>query len=200
MVEDIFGIPVLKTRMPDHDTIKTEFSSFLTDEETFRDASSTWDCNCGTTHGKEDNNNKLPWDTFFQSINPLISQYAQIVGFNTEKYELFGYAWANRYAKGQHQEIHAHEGDNNIISCAYMLDLPDDDVDLGQFIFYNSAYRIFPTDIHYMFNKKEYSKRYNPELKDGDIIFFPSSLEHYVTYNKTDKIRASISANFGIAT
>jgi ectoine hydroxylase-related dioxygenase (phytanoyl-CoA dioxygenase family) len=36
-------------------------------------------------------------------------------------------------------------------------------------------------------------------LKDGDIVFFPSSLEHYVTYNKTDKIRASISANFGIA-
>ena len=199
MIEDIFGIPILKTRMPNHNVIKAEFSSFLTDEKNFSDASSLWDCNCGTTHANKEKNDVLPWRSFFENVNPLINQYAQVVGFNTEKYELFGYAWANRYAKGQHQEIHAHEGKNYIISCAYMLELPDDDVDLGQFIFYNSAYRIFSPDIHYMFDKKEYSKRYNPELKEGDIIFFPSSLEHYVTYNKTDKIRASISANFGIA-
>jgi uncharacterized protein (TIGR02466 family) len=199
MIEKIFGAPILKLQMPNHDVIKSEFSSFLIDEENFSDASEIWDCTCGTTHGNEENNNKLPWNTFFQNINPLIKQYAQEIGFSTEKYELFGYAWANRYTNGQHQEIHAHEGDNNIISCAYMLDLPDNDVDCGQFLFYNSSARSFPADFMYMFETHEHLKRYNPMLKDGDIIFFPSSLEHYVTYNKTDKIRASISANFGVA-
>lgn len=198
MFENAFGIPIMKTQMPNHEKIKSEFSSFLTDAENFNQGSTIWDCDCGTTHAGKEKNDALPWNVFFDSVNPLIYQYATEVGFNTEQHELFGYAWTNRYEKGQHQEIHAHAGDNNIISCAYMLDIPDNDIDCGQFLFYNTAINVFPADLGHMFTENKYSKRYNPMLQDGDIIFFPSTLEHYVTYNKTDKIRASISANFGI--
>ena len=33
-------------------------------------------------------------------------------------------------------------------------------------------------------------------MVEGDIVYFPSTLEHYVTENKTDSTRATISANF----
>lgn len=200
MIENIFGAPILKLQMPNHDLIKTKFSSFLKDKENFSDASEVWDCNCGTTHTNKEQNDKLPWDSFFENVNPLIKQYATEIGFNTDKYELYGFAWANRYTKGHHQEIHAHEGDHNLFSCAYILELPDNDADCGQFLFYNSAAKSFPADLMYMFEGTfKHSKRHNPMLQEGEIVFFPSSLEHYVTYNKTDKIRASISANFCVA-
>jgi ectoine hydroxylase-related dioxygenase (phytanoyl-CoA dioxygenase family) len=38
--------------------------------------------------------------------------------------------------------------------------------------------------------------RYTPNLQEGDIVLFPSTLEHYVTHNNTDTIRSTISANF----
>ena len=33
-------------------------------------------------------------------------------------------------------------------------------------------------------------------LEEGDIVFFPSNLEHYVSNNTSDQLRSTISANF----
>jgi hypothetical protein len=108
---------------------------------------------------------------------------------------MFGYAWTNRYTKGQHQEIHSHAGDNNLISCAYMLKLPENS---GEFAFYNSAASQFPVEQLKHFDAASvFGKRITPILNEGDVIFFPSSLDHYVTYHKGDEVRSSISANFG---
>ena len=35
-----------------------------------------------------------------------------------------------------------------------------------------------------------------PPLEEGDIVFFPSNLEHYVSNNTSDQVRSTISANF----
>jgi ectoine hydroxylase-related dioxygenase (phytanoyl-CoA dioxygenase family) len=49
---------------------------------------------------------------------------------------------------------------------------------------------------YYQANHLQYNNRITPPLDEGDIIFFPSTLEHYVTGNKTNNHRATISANF----
>ena len=33
-------------------------------------------------------------------------------------------------------------------------------------------------------------------IQEGDIVFFPSNLEHYVSNNTSDQVRSTISANF----
>jgi len=196
MINNIFGTPVLVIPMPNHEIIKEQFLPFLEDENSFA-KSEQWDCNCDTTMLDEERNGKFPWDIFFENVQAIAQQYSEQCGFIGNSLEnLFGFAWVNRYVKDQHQEIHAHEGNGNLISCAYILEQPKDK-DTGEFIFYNSASNWFPADMLEA-SPNVYGKRFNPMLNEGDIVFFPSKLDHYVTYNKTDLRRATISANFGV--
>ena len=197
MFDKVFGYPILKLEMPNHKDIKDQFKPFIKNEETFGE-SSEWDCNCRTTMYDYEKNQKLPWDTFFTNLQPVFIQYLQTIGV-TEQHSssLRAFAWANRYTYGNHQEIHSHTGNDCLISCAYMLDLPSRDA--GEFIFYNSAYVPFEQQLMDVFHsnaRSTYNKRYNPLIEEGEIIFFPSTLEHYVTWNQTNSIRSSISANF----
>ena len=199
MFDKIFGYPVLKLEIPNHKDIKGQFKPFIEKEESF-DNASDWDCNCKTTYMLDAKNQNLPWDTFFKNLKPVFNQYLQAIGVTKQHSSAFNaYAWANRYDKGNHQEIHAHYSNGCLISCAYMLDLPSRDA--GEFIFYNSAYVPFERQLMNVFHdnaRSTYNKRYNPLVNEGEIIFFPSSLEHYVTWNRTDNIRSSISANFTV--
>lgn len=193
MIDYIFGAPILKSRLPNHDQIKSAFSDYINNDSVFK-VSSTWDCNCTTTFDN-DKNMQLPWEIFFENVKPVLHDY--IVGLNVKeefKNELYATAWANKYKKGQHQEVHAHGSAVNFISCAYMLTLPENS---GAFNFYNSSGEFFPVHMSKVFHMPTlHGKRLTPVLEEGDIIFFPSSLDHYVTHHKTDEIRASISANF----
>jgi hypothetical protein len=204
MFELVFGSLILKTKMPNHEKIKEAFMPHLNDPEAFG-KSDKWDCDCDTTIHHEDLNQKLPWHLFYENIQGVLGPYIQEIGLKQEFHnKIHSYAWANRYHKGQHQEIHAHSGDNNIISCAYMLDLPGENTvensgKYGQFIFYDGGSEPFSPGNMHLFNEPErWTKRHNPFLEDGDIVMFPSTLEHYVTWNKSDTVRSSISANFRI--
>lgn len=201
MFDKVFGYPILKLEMPNHADIKEQFKPFVEDKENFGSAAQ-WDCDCGTTLHHEEKNQQLPWDIFFTNIQPALNEYLKVIGMQKEyAQKLYAHAWANRYEKGQHQEIHAHLSGNNLISCAYMLDIPSEGPDAGQFIFYNSVYAPFEMqlmDCFYQEARETYMKRYNPYAQEGEIIFFPSSLDHYVTWNQTDSVRATISANFSI--
>jgi len=197
MIDKIFGIPILKIQMPYHEEIKAEFLPFLLDSDNFS-RSDHWDCMCSTTQNDREKNMKLPWDNFYENIQSVLGQYLTGVGFKPEIFpNLFGYAWANRYEKNEHQEIHSHEGQGNLVSCAYMLELSEEE-NTGEFMFYNSANNYFTPDNMSSFYQQFDGKRHNPMLKEGEVIFFPSSLDHYVTYNKTDIRRSTISANFGL--
>ena len=204
MFEMILGSLIYKTKMPKHEEIKEAFLPLMSEPGALG-SSEKWDCNCETSLHHQDLNSKLPWDLFFGNIQEALGPYLQEITLKDEyKEKLFAYAWANRYLKGQHQEVHAHGGDGNIISCAYMLDLPQDlteeqKADYGQFIFYNSSSCDFSPNHQHLFHQPDlWTQRHNPLLEDGDIVFFPSTLEHYVTWNKTDEVRSTISANFKV--
>ena len=204
MFEKVFGSLILKIPMPNHKEIKEGFLPFLNDPEAFG-TSTQWDCNCDTTIHHEELNSKLPWDLFYSNIQGALGPYLQEIGLKEEyKEKIHSYAWANRYHKGQHQEVHAHSGDGNVISCAYILDQAgentvDNGGEYGQFLFYDSAAEPFSASQMHLFEEPErWTARHNPFLQEGEIVIFPSTLNHYVTWNKTDTVRSSISANFRV--
>jgi ectoine hydroxylase-related dioxygenase (phytanoyl-CoA dioxygenase family) len=78
-----------------------------------------------------------------------------------------------------------------------MLKLPPDS---GRFVFYRNTYDFFHSSSLPSCSSEpfRYNNRITPPLREGDIVFFPSVLEHYVTVNESDETRATISANFTI--
>lgn len=194
-METIFGIPILRMPLPNHESVKKIFEKYLEDDNYFSE-SLNWQCNVETTFQKN-NNFDLPWDLFIESSTTALRDYLNIFPIDNP-FTIKVYAWLNRYSKGQYQEVHNHAGDGAAISCAYMLELPQDSAD---FVFYQAGNDFW----HFNPIKKicnsgfPFNNRFTPELDEGDIIFFPSYIDHYVSHNKSDLRRSTISANFYIS-
>jgi hypothetical protein len=194
----IFGTPVYKTKMPNHEEIVEGFMPFIENKENF-DISTFWDCECRTTIQNDDKNEKFPWQLFFENVYKEVDNYSDAIGLSEwGKDNMYAQAWINRYDEGQYQEVHSHGGGNLLISCAYMLKLPEES---AKFSFYKSNYEEFPVHLAQAFTGTPpyFGRRVTPPLEEGDIIFFPSSLDHYVSTHKSSQLRSTISANFGVA-
>ena len=127
--------------------------------------------------------------THIPSILPLLSS---ILSMSIELYqntlkphqtliiphELLGYKkneyWFNSTTKGQKTAIHNHN-EKAIISGVYYLQVP-----------HNSGNLFF---------KNEFKEEIEIESKKGEIIFFPSMLDHYVSESLTNENRLSLSFN-----
>ena len=70
----------------------------------------------------------------------------------------------------------------------------------GNFVFHNNTYDYFQqTGLPNLTSQAfKYNNRITPPCEEGDIIYFPSNLGHYVSDNKSTEVRATISANFVI--
>jgi len=189
----LFGTPVLKTKLQNHETIKQEFVSVLQDDQYFAPVK-TWMSNVETTFGTM-NNEKIPFKSFINSAVLGLNEYLD--SFKVQGKVKYGIeVWLNRYKEGQFQEVHNHASNNNIVSCAYMLELPKDS---GDFVFYKKNDFWATSGLRDLCAEPfPINNRVTPPMEEGDIIFFPSDLEHYVSHNKTNKRRATISANFSL--
>ena len=193
----IYGYPIGIYKLPSHKKLKEEFLPHLSNDEMFSKVPH-WQSNVETTFGS-DTNNLLPWDTFIKESIGLLKEYINdFLNLNRIDFNIGTYAWLNRYRTGQYQEIHNHAGNNNAISCAYMLSTP---IDSGNFVFYNEGSDFWNnTPLREFTNNYPFNNRFTPNMSEGDIIFFPSTLSHYVTFNNSTDVRSTISANFKINT
>lgn len=189
MINEIFSTPIYECKMPDHERLKEAFRPFSADDANFATPVG-WSCNADSTFGNEPIAG-MPWDKFFNSVLPLVEKYVNDIG-GIGEYSIGCQAWMNRYNYGQHQEVHAHSNGSNVISCAYMLEKPENS---GDFVFYKSSNDFFQK---VNLQTEIYGNKYVPEMTEGSIVLFPSSLDHYVTYNQTQATRVTISANFAI--
>jgi hypothetical protein len=191
MFQNLYAIPVYKTKLLEHEKVQDDFAEILEQDEHFKNVD-TWYSNVDTTFGNPEAN-KLPFQRFIKSAITGLNEYLE--HFEIDAPIRYGVeCWLNRYKQNYHQEVHNHAG-RSIVSCAYMLKTPPDS---GNFVFYRNTYDFFhmsglPTLTSKPF---KYNNRVTPPLSEGDIVFFPSVLEHYVTENKTNSSRATISANF----
>lgn len=191
---NIFGVPIIITPFSKHQEVKEEFLDYLEKDEYFSKVSS-WKCSVESTFCK-DNNFDLPWNTFIENAIACFNEY--LSNFPIEKqFQIEIYAWLNRYSKGHNQEVHNHAGGNSVLSCAYMLELPENS---GDIVFFQTGNDLFKYTVlnDICNNNLNVSNRFTPVLNEGDIIIFPSYLDHYVTGNNTDQRRSTISANLYI--
>ena len=193
MTIHLFGIPVYKTLLKAHSQVQQDFKEVLEDDSNFNKVP-TWYSNVDTTYGNPEAN-ELPFKQFIRSAIEGLNEYLQTFEIDIPlDYQIE--CWVNRYGPGQFQEIHNHAGPAHI-SCAYMLKTP---ANSGNFVFYNDTYDYFhQTRLPDLTSQAfKYNNRITPPCEEGDIIYFPSNLGHYVSDNKSKQVRATISANFVI--
>jgi uncharacterized protein (TIGR02466 family) len=99
-------------------------------------------------------------------------------------------SWANVNRYGHYNINHVHSGSN--WSCAYYVTET-----YGSPLYFSDPRVRKSMDGSQYLLKNKCSDRLGPEKSmPGEVIFFPSWLEHGVTENSTDNPRISISCNF----
>ena len=89
--------------------------------------------------------------------------------------------WFQKYENNMSHEVHNHGSTGFSSVC---------------FIEYDTNYHKPTTFISPFLNFRSGAvERYEPNVKEGDIIFFPSSLLHYAPLNLSNKVRIVLSFN-----
>jgi len=175
---------------PARKTIETELiEKYLKDDSNF--AHPGWDCNVLTTELSVEQ--EVPWDIFIAEITPHIEKLIEEIGTNCHDYTIeFVNVWANKYRKGMSQEAHTHPSRHYNLVGVYFFSLPEDS---GKFLFYdetNLPYKLSGID---SVLRVQSTDTVDPEIKENEIILFPSHYIHHVTQHNTTQERLSISFN-----
>jgi hypothetical protein len=164
-----------------------------------------WECNIHSSYKSNDPNMKLdtPW------LHSIYTKYISL--FLDEFLDKPGMAkvfdpWYNVFSYDQFQEPHAHFP--NDFSLVHYVLFEENEHSPTTFISPNTtaaeAQRSFRPTLFDKINKKDpkksfYMTNYTPlEIKQGDLIIFPSSLSHYVKQNKSDRKRITFTLNMEI--
>ncbi|NOX09406.1 MAG: hypothetical protein GXP22_07975 [Gammaproteobacteria bacterium] len=112
------------------------------------------------------------------TLKPVLLQVkhyaAEILNINIEQLKI-GF-WFNEMQPGHTTTLHRHDDDDELLSCAYYLQVPKQS---GQLILEDGKNQQKITPI------------------EGNAIFFSPSLPHAVSENRSDKMRLSIGINIG---
>ena len=98
--------------------------------------------------------------------------------------------WVNYQSKYQYQEYHDHR--ERLISGIYYVDVPEGTPG----IMMKTPLKANYDDL--FFNEEAVQEVNHLDIETGDILLFPSWLDHGVKANMTDKHRVNISFNFGV--
>ena len=122
-----------------------------------------------------------------KSMNYLNIELTNILSFLLKPYckpfvFKIEHIWLNKYSKKDYQASHVHASDFSFI------------------IYYktNKSYTVFNSPVKKLlesFKSKIFGLEYEPNLKQGDIIVFPSYLEHWVKPNSNN---ITIAGNINI--
>lgn len=165
MKYEIFSIPIFI------DTV--DLSKIKIDEPGYEPC---WLSDTPSSFGKEHN---IGEETIEHLIDIFNRNLGNLVGSNPR----FGQVWRNRYDKNDWQDIHIHP------HCSWSFIIYES-VEESKTVFMNPSYKDIQNQLG--MNLKEFPLDFRPQLSKGDIIIFPSFLEHYV---RPGSIGTTISGN-----
>ena len=195
-----FEIPIYKTSLQNHKEIKEKF---------LKEIMPTLENLPGP------NNIGLNlYSDYFEGLERLGPEWADLysettlkflkkAGFNqNKKWAVDLDTWYNVGIKGSFQEEHDHMG--GFPGCQYSAIhfLIYNEKEHEPTRFYNPIHHTFLRNMHPC-NGEDMptdwqSPHYTPNVKEGDLLIFPSYLHHSVPYQKSSEIRATIALNFTI--
>jgi hypothetical protein len=162
---DLFSIPVFIDKV---DLTKISIS----DEPT----KPLWLSGVQTTMGEQ---HVIADETKLHLIEIFNRNLGNLVGANAR----FGQIWRNKYTEHDWQDIHIHP------HCQWSFIIYEDVIE-SKTVFMNPNYKDIQN--HMGMNLTDFPSDYRPSLKTGDILIFPSFLEHFVMPGNTG---STISGN-----
>jgi hypothetical protein len=131
----------------------------------------------------------LKWEDYFSLLQPSIALYAVDIGCSFE-YTMHD-PWINFYKDGHYQELHDHEGHD--FSFVFFA---NNEENFANFYFYDRFSLRLTTKFKELVN---YEDTYVVKgIEAGDIIFFPSRMQHAVSPQKSKITRKTLAGNFDI--
>lgn len=178
---------VYRIMNPNHDQMKDTLVSQILSlvENTDLSTPETWNCSVTSSFNKRVQfleTTDIVKTLVFDPIDKLM-KCDVVIPFNIRQVHL-QHIWFNVYEPGQYQEVHTHKNYNvskntNIIfSGIYVLSLDEKN----------------PTSFYNLSSSTMFQKEYHAtDIREGEIVIFPSCLPHYV--NPCQKRRITISFN-----
>lgn len=118
---------------------------------------------------------------------PLIKQAIEFAEDILQTKNLRTGFWFNYMPPGATTTLHTHDDDDELLSCVYYVDVPENS---GNLILYPGATSPGVSDNGEMIEI---------DSTTGEFIFFKPDVRHEVTRNNSDENRLSIGFNFGKA-
>lgn len=194
-IMNMFGIPFYHAKVDKHEQLKEKFLPYFDKDEYF-DLPSTWLSPCKTTIHSEQAFKDIPFNDWLKEIVtdhfiPYIMNLNPIDEKNLNVEPL--HVWMNKYSHNEGQEPHNHIDGSTQFSCAYVLEQPEDSCEF-LFIDKNDYFSAIGLAPYFYFNSPV--KNFQVDLQEGDIVIFPSFVEHAVSRNRSHEVRKTMSANF----
>ena len=184
-----------QTRLSDEAIEQTKelFDEFLNNNDHFHQPPS-WSCNVQSSWQKMDESDG-PWTEWLNILKPVWNEFMDEVGVMQNVEIAPNNAWANKYNPGDSQETHDHCTPSSNLSMVYFHTLNDDDGCVFKFV--NTEHGHLTSQGLNVLNTPSQPMTV-PDVKQGDVIIFPSHYLHLVSPHRGTKTRITISANFNL--
>lgn len=152
------------------------------------DAEGRWNCSVLTTHFEE--KDVVPPQELANVLAPYLYQY-----FPSDCEIEIVNSWLNLYNSGHAQEPHHHINYPDFINFSGVIFIQYNKTTDGHFYFENLNLEHTVLGYSHIFNQ---APILTPDVKNGDVIVFPSFVRHGVTQQKQDTNRLTLSFNLNV--
>ena len=196
----IFPVTVFKTQVPDNNLIKESLVDKISYNAKYLTIPEHWTTDRVKTsyESEPEGMELLEKDSEYQKL--LVEKYNTCFNniFKIDYQISIGNIWYNYYDNGEYQEEHDHIGtlfNPAHFSCIHFLSFDPDQHKCPQFRDPICQIRNFSLEI----GQNRCDEIYEPQIKEGDFLMFPSYLKHRVPAGKPTKYpRITLSFNIAV--
>ena len=193
MFKDLFKVPIFHGKLDNWKKYNRDLLPLCKEirKETDDMSGLPWNCNVWSTYAYDD---QLFKRSEFQEVSRAIATYVRSYldrrQWKGDAKILMTELWVNHQDKYQYQEYHDHR--ERIISGIYYIDVPEG----APGIMMKTPLKANFDDL--FFNEDAVQEVNHLDIQTGDLLLFPSWLDHGVKANMTDSHRVNVSFNFGV--
>jgi hypothetical protein len=203
MIQNLFPSKIWKTSLNLEESIKTDIfnqiqKNFIENKDYLHPY---WGCKVHTSLLE---NNNIDFSSIILSFKREYEKFSKQLNLNFHNYEIHD-IWYNYYLNGYNQEYHDHiSNDRTIYSFVYFLRINDTHPKITFHNYTNyHAYYSCNKKIKNVYNRDDINHSivhicHELNVKEDDLIIFPSYVPHGVLVQKTEDPRITISANLRV--
>jgi uncharacterized protein (TIGR02466 family) len=193
MIHKIFSPFYYKSKVTDHEKIKTSLIDHIQTQHTKNpnNQPESWSCKVHTTQSKFDLKLFSIKEFYQKDVIKFIDDLKVPASIEVSISDI----WFNAYKKGQWQESHHHYGKQSVyFSAVHFLKY---DKELHPPLIFNNMNRLLftPCNIGRSTSLDYWDLDKVVDVEEGDVIIFPSFIEHQVNVQESDELRSTISFN-----